>query len=318
MKIRRGDRPQPIDKAPQGTGSRMGRRGKTGKTRKRLLGGCMAALAAGGLVLLGGWCAARLERWQMERYRPSPAAASAVSGAEAVLPETAEELLAQQQEAAQRARFAGLLEQNEDAVGWISIEGTSIDLPLVQGSDNVFYLDHGLDRQPDRLGVPFVDYECDLRTGQHLILYGHNMSNSSTERFSELRRYRQPEYCSEHPVIQLDTLYASQLYKVVAVYVITAQESDGDVFHFNQYVQFADDAAWQDYLDAVAQRAFYTVDGYAQPGERLLSLCTCMHTMENDRIIVMARPLREGESAEADRIEINPAPLLPARWPADG
>lgn len=226
--------------------------------------------------------------------------------------------LALQQEAAQRARFADLLEQNGDAAGWIAIDGTAIDLPLVQGADNEFYLDHGLDQQADRLGLPFVDYECDLRAGPHLIVYGHNMGRRSTERFSELQRYRQPEYCSEHPIIRLDTLYSSQLYKVVAVYAITARESDGDVFHFNQYVQFADDAAWQEYLNEVKRRAFYTVDGYAEPGERLLSLCTCMHTMEDDRIIVMARPLREGESAAAEQIEVNPDPLLPARWPAGG
>ena len=54
-------------------------------------------------------------------------------------------------------------------------DGTPVDYPVVQGRDNTFYLRHGLDREYDNQGIPFADYECDVRDGRHLILYGHNM-----------------------------------------------------------------------------------------------------------------------------------------------
>mgnify|MGYP000377984593 CR=1 FL=1 len=168
----------------------------------------------------------------------------------------------------------------------------------------------------DDLGLPYLDYECDIQQSRHLILYGHNMGVGDTVRFSSLQNYREPEYYQEHPVIELDSLNGGQYYKIVAVYAITTRESDGDVFHFNQYVNFADDAAEQEYLDEVAKRAFYTTGDYARADERLLTLCTCTYEMSDARLLIMARPLRDGETLTADEVTVNPDPLLPARWPA--
>lgn len=273
-----------------------------------------------------------MEKRDIQQYKPAapvetappttePPATQTEPTQDTVPQETESAELAAQREAErieriQRERFKDLLEQNSDAVGWITIPDTTVDFPLLQTTDNEFYLRHDLHKNYERRGIPFVDYETDLKTSPHIVIYGHNMSDTSKERFSQLRFYRDPEYCRTHPTIQLDTLYESTVYKVVAVYVITALESDPDVFHFNRYINFEDDGQWQDYLDEVEKRAFYTVDGYAQPGEKILSLCTCMHVIENDRIIIMARPLREGESTEAEEITVNPDPLLPGRWPS--
>ena len=203
-------------------------------------------------------------------------------------------------------------------VGWISIADTPVDFPVLQGADNEFYLRHGLDGEYDILGVPYVDYECDVERGRHLIVYGHNMGVGKTERFSSLQNYKDPDYYAAHPVIRLDTLYGSALYKVVAVYALTARTTDADYFPFNEYVDFDSDEAEQAYLDEVARRAFYTTGDYVRPDERLLTLCFCTYEMEDARMLVMARPLREGEGAEAGEVHVQEAPLLPARWPAGG
>lgn len=217
-----------------------------------------------------------------------------------------------------RMDFTDLLAQNPDVVGWITIEDTPVNYPLLQGTDNEFYLRHGLDGAYDVLGVPYVDYECDVEHGRHLILYGHNMGVGETERFSSLQNYKDPDYYVQHPVIQLDTLYDSTLYKVVAVYALTARTDDPDYFAFNAYADFADDESEQRYLDEVAARAFYTTGDYVRADERLLTLCFCTYEMEDARMLVMARSLREGESTEADEVHINPDPQLPARWPSGG
>ena len=202
-------------------------------------------------------------------------------------------------------------------IGWIKIDDTDVDLPVMQREgDNSYYLKHDLDGNWDDLGLPYLDYECDIQQSRHLILYGHNMGVGDTVRFSSLQNYREPEYYQEHPVIELDSLNGGQYYKIVAVYAITTRESDGDVFHFNQYVNFVDDAAEQEYLDEVAKRAFYTTGDYARADERLLTLCTCTYEMSDARLLIMARPLRDGETLTADEVIINPDPLLPARWPA--
>lgn len=212
--------------------------------------------------------------------------------------------------------FTDLLARNPDVVGWIAIDGTPVDFPVVQGRDNDYYLRHDLDKQYDLEGIPYADYECDVEKGDHLILYGHNMGVGQTARFSSLQNYRHPDYYTRHPVITLDTLWGSALYKVTAVYALSARPEDADYFDFNRYVAFADEADRQRYLDEVAARAFYTAGDYVRPGERLLSLCICTYEMEDARLIVMARPLRPGESTGPDAVTENPSPRLPARWPA--
>ena len=138
---------------------------------------------------------------------------------------------------------------------------------------------------------------------------------NNTDRFSNLQKYRDADYYTAHPYLQLDTLYKSEIYKIVAVYAVTSRESDGDVFYFNQYINL-DDATEQTFLDEVAKRAFYTTGDYAYPTERLLTLSTCTYQMDDARMIILARPLRDGETTAADEVHINSDPLLPARWPA--
>lgn len=272
------------------------------------LSGVGAAIVAALVWMAPGW----LEEYQLKSQRP-PEITLAETTQQTDSPESTpspEEI-----EAAQRARFADLLAENPDVVGWITIDGTRIDYPVLQTTDNLFYLRHGLDKRYDNRGLPFADYECDVKNGRHLIIYGHNMGDDESDRFTNLQEYRDPEYYTTHPTIRLDTLYSSQIYKIVAVFAVTARTGDADYFAYNSYINFADDAAEQDYLDQVSQRAFYTTGDYMQADEKILSLSTCIYAMQDARIVVMARPLREGESTEADTVNVNPDPLLPARWP---
>ena len=279
---------------------------------KALLAAVISGAAFAGLV--GGlifWLPSYKEKKEMEAIKPqeSQNTVAPPMGEPEATPDPAAE------EAAQRAKYADLIARNPEFAGWIEIPGVDIDLPILQTTDNYFYLYHDLDRADDKRGMPFADYECDMKNGRHIILYGHNMGVNNTDRFSNLQKYRDADYYTAHPYLKLDTLYKSEIYKIVAVYAVTSRESDGDVFHFNQYIDL-DDAAEQTFLDEVAKRAFYTTGDYARADERLLTLCTCTYEMSDARLLIMARPLRDGETLMADEVIINPDPLLPARWPA--
>lgn len=263
--------------------------------------GMLAACLAAVLMMLPGW----LKERDLQSQRPQATAAPTPTATPEPTPLPLMD-------------FTSLQDQNPDVVGWITIDGTPVDYPVLQGTDNEFYLRHGLDGEYDIEGIPFVDYECDVENGRHLIIYGHNMGEGENGRFSSLQRYKDPTYYAQHPMIQLNTLYDSTLYKVVAVYALTARTDDPDYFAFNAYADFADDAAEQQYLDEIARRAFYTTGDYAHADERLLTLCFCTYEMEDARMMVMARPLREGESTEADEVIVNENPQLPQRWPATG
>ena len=285
------------------------------KWMKHATGMFLSALGAALIAVLiwkgPGW----FDEWRLRQEKPKTPVVTVVepSGAENAgdSGERAEELSAEEVEAAQREKYASILARNPDVVGWLTVENTPVDLPVLQTTDNEFYLHHNLDGEYDDAGLPFVDYECDVKEGRHLIIYGHHMSS----RFDALAEYYAPDCYEEHPVIQLDTLYESSLSKVVAVYAVTARTEDTDYFAFNTYVDFDTDEEEQEYLDEIEQRAFYTTGDYVRADEKLLSLCTCTYQMEDARLVVMARPLREGEDSEAGTVTVNPNPLVPARWP---
>lgn len=266
--------------------------------------GLAAACLAAALMMLP----ARLEEQALQSQRP-PAAAPAPEPQPEVLPDPTATPLPLMD-------FTDLLARNPDVVGWITIAGTPVDYPVLQSRDNTFYLRHGLDKEYDNEGLPFADYECDVQNGRHLILYGHNMGVGRTERFSSLQNYRDPAYYAEHPVIQYNTPRESLLYKIVGVYALSSRSGDPDYFAFNEYVDFADDAAEQAYLAEVSPRCFYTAGDFVRPDERLLTLCLCTYEMADARLLVMARPLRPGESPEADDVTVNERPQLPVRWPS--
>jgi sortase B len=90
-------------------------------------------------------------------------------------------------------RAKKLLDQNPDTVGYIYIDGTEVDNPVVQTTDNEYYLDHGFDGEEFRAGTVFMDYrdvygaETDTWS-ENIVLYGHNMADNTM--FGSLRRYR--------------------------------------------------------------------------------------------------------------------------------
>lgn len=129
---------------------------------KALLAGVISGAAFAGLV--GGlilWLPSYKQKKEMEAIKPVETAAPIIEEPEAT-PDPATE------EAAQRAKYADLIARNSDFAGWIEIPGVDIDLPILQTTDNYFYLYHDLDRADDKRGMPFADYECDMKTAATL------------------------------------------------------------------------------------------------------------------------------------------------------
>lgn len=179
---------------------------------KALLAAVISGAAFAGLV--GGlifWLPSYKEKKEMEAIKPQETQTTAPPTDE---PEATPDPAAE--EAAQRAKYADLIARNPEFAGWIEIPGVDIDLPILQTTDNYFYLYHDLDRADDKRGMPFADYECDMKNGRHLIIYGHNMGVNNTDRFSNLQKYRDADYYTAHPYLKLDTLYKSEIYKIVA------------------------------------------------------------------------------------------------------
>ncbi len=211
-------------------------------------------------------------------------------------------------------KFASLLEQNPDTVGWLTIPGTTVDYPVAQTEDNDHYLHYDFLGESSPYGSLFVDCRDDLAdTKGNTIIYGHNLNNP--QMFGALMDYKNLEFYQQHPVLQFDTLYGDGTYKIVAMFLMDDNESV-DVFDYHNRHNFNSEADAVDFLTQVERRTLIQTGVDVQPGDELLTLSTCSYEFTDARFVVVARALRPGESAEVDSSQAvkNPDPLMPTIW----
>lgn len=108
-----------------------------------------------------------------------------------------------------------LFEQNEDCIGWLYIEGTTVNYPVMHTpGEPQKYLRKNFDKEYSAAGVPFLDGRSSMDAG-NLIIYGHNRKDGSM--FADLKKYLDAEFRKEHPVIELETAESIRVYQVTEV-----------------------------------------------------------------------------------------------------
>ena len=186
------------------------------------------------------------------------------------------------------AKFAALRNKNSDFIGWLSIDGTELDFPVMYAPNNKdFYLRHDFDKSYSIYGVPYLDENTTLGANaesDNLVIYGHNMKTGTI--FGCLTEYRKADYYQEHPFIEFDTVYGDAKYEVFGAFTIDVVNDTS--FIYNQYIDMDEDA-YNRYVDQVISRS--DVNSGIRPayGEQLLTLSTCEYSSANGRYVVVAR-----------------------------
>ena len=174
-----------------------------------------------------------------------------------------------------------------NCVGWLRIEGTAINYPVMQSKDDPeFYLHHAVSGEYSYPGVPFLDARCELGVSNNLIIYGHNMKNGTM--FHDLRYYASKDFWQSHRRISLATLGASVEYEIMAV---IQYNTNRDPFRIYAYSAM-DETTFSWFLAQVHSRRIYETDVHAVFGDELLTLSTCDWTYENGRLLVIGRRIR--------------------------
>ena len=181
-------------------------------------------------------------------------------------------------------KYGALYEQNNDFVGWIQIDGTNINYPVMQTPDNPdYYLKHSFEKTWSDYGVPYLDEACVIGQSNNLVIYGHHMSNGSM--FCDLELYSDPAFCMEHPVIRFDTLSSFGEYEVIAVFRYNTNQ---ETFRYDREVNM-DEGRFSWFIEQVHARELFSTGKDASFGDQLLTLSTCEYTYKNGRLVVVAR-----------------------------
>ena len=194
---------------------------------------------------------------------------------------------------------------SDKVVGFIELEGCDIYQPVVQDPEdttNTYYLTHTYYDEQNKGGAIFMDYRCTVSedyVSPNLVLYGHNQEDGTM--FGNLKNYKQDlEFYAANPTVTLRTEYESGTYLIYAYFVTNAlekQDSNGEVFHYHDYIEALNDEATFDwYMGEVQSRNQIISPVKAEFGDKLLVLSTCSNEFSNSRFVVFARKLRNGES----------------------
>ncbi len=182
-------------------------------------------------------------------------------------------------------KYAPVYEANDHFIGWLSIDDTQMNYPVMQTkSSPEYYLRRDFTKQYNYHGVPFMDYKCTADESDNIIIYGHNMKDGSM--FSAVEDYMKPSFYENHRYIKFDTMNGYGLYEVICVFKI---DVTANKFAYYETVDFATEEEFDSFIISAKSLAPYNSGVSAEYGDKLLTLSTCEYTMEDGRCVLIAK-----------------------------
>ncbi len=182
--------------------------------------------------------------------------------------------------------------ENEDLVGWLEIDGTVINYPVLQSDseeNSQFYLTHSFAKKKDKNGSLFMDYRNDfVDRDTNIIIYGHNMKSGAM--FGTLKKYLEKGYLEKHPKIRFDTIYERGTYEVIGAFLSEVSYQDEYTFRYYNFLNANNESEFEAFcvnvmqLDALKKG---TLD--AKYGDQLLTLSTCSSYTDEGRMFIIAK-----------------------------
>jgi sortase B len=185
--------------------------------------------------------------------------------------------------------YQTLFNKNNRLVGWLKIEDTNIDFPVLQTVNNTYYTEYNFNQQKDTNGSIFLDYQCVIypRT-TNLIVYGHNMQ--SGKMFGQLGKYEKEEYYQEHPQIVFDTIYEKGVYQIMYAFRSPIYNEEDAVFKYYQFIDAVSAAEFDSNMREMAALSLYDTGVTASFGDEILTLSTCdSQDRAGSRFVVVAK-----------------------------
>ena len=189
------------------------------------------------------------------------------------------------------AKYETLYQKNKRIVGWIKIEGTKIDYPVMQTVNNEYYLDHNYNQEYDKNGSIFMDKDCTPAfPNTNMIIYGHHMK--SGKMFGNLNYYSKESYYKEHPQIIFDTIYEEGVYDIMYVFRSKIYNEDEIVFKYYQFIDVNSADEFYSAMDEMSRMSLYDTGVSASYGDKLITLSTCDNSEEDGRFVVVAKKVK--------------------------
>ena len=181
--------------------------------------------------------------------------------------------------------------ENPDIVGWLEIKGTNVSYPVLQGSDNEFYMTHNYKKEKSKNGSIFLskDYDWNIPS-TNLLIYGHNMQNGTM--FEELLKYADYNFYVQHPIINFTTVDEDAEYEIISVFKSRVYyKSEQNVFRYYYFINAETEDEYNEFVSNAKNASLYNIDANATYGDQLITLSTCSYHVKDGRFAVVGRKI---------------------------
>lgn len=175
---------------------------------------------------------------------------------------------------------ASLLSVNPETVGWLKVNNTNIDYPVVQAPNNKYYLEHNFNFEDDHDGWVFMDYRDDaVNLSKNTIIYAHNRYYSGVM-FGSMYKIRNAGWYNnkENMIVKFDTLYGEHEWRVFSIYRIP---KTSDYLQVN----FSSDEEWNEFINLLKYRSVKDFGVKVGPNDKILTLSTCSSTRDTRLVL---------------------------------
>ena len=183
--------------------------------------------------------------------------------------------------------------QNADIFGWLEIENTNINYPVLQGTDNSYYMTHNYKKEKSKNGSIFLDanYNWNIPSN-NLLIYGHNLGNGMM--FQELLKYEKESFYREHPIIRFTTAKEDTEYEIISVFKSRVYyKSEKNVFRYYYFINSKSEEEYREFVKNAKSASLYPIDATANYGDQLITLSTCSYYVQDGRFAVVGRRIEQ-------------------------
>ena len=178
---------------------------------------------------------------------------------------------------------------NSDIVGWIKIEGTNINYPIMQNGD--YYLHKDIYKNYSSHGTPYLAFYCDVKKSDNLIIYGHHMQDNTM--FSQLEKYKNYNFFLNHKYIKFYTIEDGRTientYEVMIAFKTIAYSDAG--FRYYSYTDFQNYEDYEGFVENCRNLEFYYTGVVGTHQDKYITLSTCEYSQKNGRMVVVAKKM---------------------------
>ena len=188
-----------------------------------------------------------------------------------------------------------LQKENPEIIGYLEIQGTNISYPVLQTTNNDFYMKKNYKKEYSKDGSIFLDKDYNWEIpSSNLLIYGHN--NKNGQMFCDLLNYKDESYYEEHPTIKFTTNKEEAEYEIIAVFLSRVYyKKEKNVFRYYYFINAENEEEYNSFVENCKKESLYDTGKTAKYGDQLITLSTCSYHVEDGRFAVVGRKIKNGE-----------------------